>query len=400
MQEPAGVKKLIPALGWGLCTVALAGLVASAVVQEVVGRANEQDLLEQIALMVGFASFPVIGALIASRQPSNVIGWIFLQVGLGVGVLRLAEEYAHLGLVRDPGSWPGATFAAWLEMWLWFPGLMAIPTLGFLLFPNGRPPSRRWNWVAWSSAAVIACMTGGAMFQGRLESTGYSVKNPVGFLPFADAEQTLGPLFVALLPLVLLSLGSMVVRYRRAGAEQRQQLKLLLLAAVMFAGSIFLAETFDLPGIFFSLTLWMIPAAIGVAILKYRLYDVDLVINRTLVYGALTGLLVLFYLGIVFLLQALMSGVTQDSDLAVAASTLAVAAIFRPLRNRIQTFIDHRFYRRKYNARMTLENFSSRLRDDVDLEHLSHDLATVVSDVMQPRHVSVWLRAPDRAGAR
>ena len=387
------MKRWIPALGWGLCTVALVGLVASAVVQEVVGRANEQDLVEQIALMAGFASFPVIGALIASRQSSNAIGWIFLQVGLGVGVLRLAEEYAHLGLARDQGSWPGATFAAWLEQWLWFPGLMAIPTLGLLLFPNGRPPSRRWNWVAWSSAALIASVTGGAMFQGRLESTGYSVKNPVGFLPFADAEQALGPLFLALLPLVLLSLGSMVVRYRRAGAEQRQQLKLLLLAAVMFAGSIFLGETFDLSGIFFSLTLWMIPAAIGVAILKYRLYDIDLIINRTLVYGALTAILVLLYLGIVFVLQQALSGLTEDSDLAVAGSTLAVAAMFRPLRLRVQGFIDRRFYRRKYNAQLTLENFSSRLRDDVDLDHLAHDLADVVRDTMQPAHISVWLRS-------
>lgn len=392
MQEVAGVKRWIPALAWGLCIAALVSMAAGILMQELLGRVNQEGLIEQIALKVGFGSFPVIGALIASRQPSNAIGWIFLMVGLGVGALLPAEEYAHLALVSEPGAWAGASFAAWLAQWLWFPGLMAIPTLGFLLFPNGRPPSHRWNWVAWASIAVIACVTGGAMFQGRLDGQGYSLNNPVGFLPFADAEQTLGPLFLLLFPLMLLSLGSMIVRYLRGGAEQRQQLKLLLVAAVAFAIALFLGEAFGLPGVFMAFALWMIPSAIGVAILKYRLYDIDLIINRTLVYGVLTAILVLAYLGIVFLLQQVLSGFTRESDLAVAGSTLAVAAMFRPLRVRVQHFIDRRFYRRKYDAQQTLENFSSRLRDDVDLDHLARDLSSVVRETMQPAHVSVWLR--------
>lgn len=398
MEEVAGVKRWTPALGWGLCAVALGGEAVGAFVQDAIGHGNEQGLVEHIALMVGFSSFPVVGAVIASRQPSNAIGWIFLLVGLGVGLLLPATEYAYLGLVKEPGEWPGVTIAAWFEGWLWYPGLMAIPTLGLLLFPNGRPPSPRWNWVKWSSIAVIACFTGGAMFQsvlaggGNNEGEQYSIDNPLGFLPFEDAEQALSPIFLVLFPLMLLSVASLIVRYRRAGAEQRQQLKLLMVAAVTFALAVILGDLFGLPGIIFSLTLWMIPAAVGVAILKYRLYDVDLVINRTLVYGALTAILILFYLGIVFVLQQLMSGVTQDSDLAVAASTLAVAAVFRPLRSKVQGFIDRRFYRRKYNAQLTLENFSSRLRDDVDLQHLAHDLADVVRETMQPTQVSVWLR--------
>ena len=399
------MKRWIPALGWGLCILALAGMALGIVMQEVLERGNEEGPLEQIGLLLGFASFPIIGALIVSRQPRNAIGWIFLQIGLGVGVLLPATEYAYLALVKEPGSsWPGGAFAAWLEAWLWFPGLMAIPTLGLLLFPDGRPPSKRWNWVAWASVAIIAAVSGGAMFQQRLGSaerggTGYSIPNPVGFLPFHDAEQALGPLFVAFFPLMLLSVASVVARFLRSGAEQRQQLKLLLLAATVFAAAVILGDTFDLPGVIFALSLWTIPAAVGVAILRYRLYDVDVIINRTLVYGALTGVLVVVYLGIVFVVQSVLTGVTRDSDIAVAASTLAVAALFRPIRERIQGFIDRRFNRRKYDAQLTLENFSSRLRDEVDLDHLAHDLAGVVRETMQPSHVSVWLRLPQQIDA-
>lgn len=395
MREVAGVKRWIPALGWGLCALALAGMAAGAILENHLGRGGDDGLLESLGLLLGFAAFPVIGALIFSRQPSNPLAWIFILIGVAVGVLVPATEYAHLGLVKEPGGWPGASLAAWLEQWLWYPGLMSIPTLGLLLFPDGRPPSPRWRWIGWSSVVVIVLVTAGAMFQSELESDGYSIRNPVGFLPFANAEETLGFLFAFLFPLMGLSLASVVVRFRRAGAEQRQQLKLLLWAAVVFGLSVTLGDLFELPEVIFPLTLWMIPGAIGVAILKYRLYDIDLIVNRTLVYGALTGILVLLYLGIVFVLQQTLSGITQDSDLAVAGSTLAVAALFRPLRSRVQAFIDRRFYRRKYDARLTLESFSSRLRDDVDLDHLARDLADVVRNTMQPTHVSVWMRGMD-----
>ena len=395
MEDVAGVKRWIPALGWGLCALALAGMGTGAVLEEYLGRGDNDSLVESIGLLVGFAAFPVIGALIFSRQPKNPLAWIFILIGVAVGMLLPSTEYAYLGLVKEPGRWPGASFAAWLEQWLWYPGLMAIPTLGLLLFPDGRPPSPRWRWVGWASVVVIALVTGGAMFQSQLESDGYTISNPVGFLPFANAEETLGFLFVALFPLMGLSVASVVVRFRRSGSEQRQQLKLLLWAAVLFGLSVTLGDTFDLPEVIFPLTLWMIPGAIGVAILKYRLYDIDLIVNRTLVYGVLTGILVLAYLGIVFVLQELMTGVTEDSDLAIAGSTLAVAALFRPLRSRVQGFIDRRFYRRKYDARQTLESFSSRLREEVDLDHLAQDLSRVVRDTMQPTHVSVWLRGSE-----
>jgi hypothetical protein len=394
MTDLASVKRWIPALGWGLCVLALALLVAGAVLQEVTGHANQESLLEHIALMIGFASFPVIGALIASRQPRNALGWIFLQVGLGVGVLLVATEYSYMAFVREPSShWPGAVIAAWLGQWLWYPCLMAIPSLGLLLFPDGRPPTPRWRWLVWVTALSMASVSGASMFQSRIQGDGFAFDNPVGFLPFADGERAGEPIFLAFFGVMFLSVASLVVRFRRASFEQRQQIKLLMMAAVVFALAVFLGDTFNLPEIIFPLVLWLIPGSIGVAILRYRLYDIDLVINRTLVYALLTGILVVAYLAIVFALQQVLSDATRESDFAVAASTLAVAALFRPLRSGIQSFIDRRFNRQRYDAQRTIEAFAAKLREDVDLGHLSTDLSAVVKETMQPAHVSVWLRS-------
>jgi hypothetical protein len=337
--------------------------------------------------------------LIASRRPDNAIGWIFLTIGMAVGLLLPATEYAYLGLVDSPGNWPGARLAAWLAEWLWFPALSLIPTLTLLLFPDGRPPSRRWTWLVWLSSGLIATICAASMFQDRLNEDGYSVANPVGFLPWADGEEELDWLFLLIFPVMVLCFLSLFVRFRRASTEQRQQLKLLLLGSSVFGIAVISGDTFDLPEVIFPLTLWMVPGAIGVAILKYRLYDIDLIINRTLVYVTLTGILVLCYLGTVFILQELLTGITEESDLAVAGSTLAVAALFRPLRSRVQGFIDQRFYRRRYDARQTLESFSARLRDDVDLDHMAADLTRVVSETVQPAHVSVWLRSNEVRGS-
>ena len=400
MEKAAGVSKRYPILAWGLCAVALGGMAAGAIMQDALGHSDEESWIEQVGLLVGFASFPVIGALVASRRPENAIGWIFVGIGMAIGILLPATEYAYYGLVKSPGVRPGVHLAAWLAEWLWFPALAAIPTVGLLLFPDGRPPSRRWNWLAWVSTGLIAVVSAGSMFQSRLNDGGYSVDNPVGFLPWRDGETALEGVFILLFPLMGLCFASLFVRYRRASSEQRQQLKLLLLAALLFVVAITLGDTFELPEVIFPLVLWTIPGAIGVSILKYRLYDIDLIINRTLVYVSLSGVLAGMYLGIVVLLQQALGGVTEDSDLAVAGSTLAVAAMFGPLRSRIQAFIDRRFYRRKYDARLTLESFSSRLRDDVDLEHLASDLTGVVRETMQPAHVSVWLKPPETVRSR
>jgi peptidoglycan/LPS O-acetylase OafA/YrhL len=232
------------------------------------------------------------------------------------------------------------------------------------------------------------------MLQGKLDIEGHAIDNPIGILPFADGEEAIQPAFLAFFPLMLLSASSLVARFRKAKAEERQQLKLLIWGASIFVVTTILGDRLDLPEVLFPLTLWMIPAAIAVAILKYRLYDIDAIINRTLVYALLTALLGLIYFGIVVILQQVLSPVTQQSDLAIAGSTLAVAALFRPMRSRVQEFIDRRFYRRRYDATETLETFSARLRDRVDLPSLTDDLVTVVATTMEPAHASIWLRKP------
>ena len=391
MQEVAGVKRRSPALGWGLCSAALVLMTVGAVLQDVRGGQSDQSLIEHVGLLLGFASFPVLGALITARAPRNPLGWIFVSVGLSVGILLTATEYAHLSFVEGRDL-PLGMMAIWLEQWLWYPALGLIAPFTLLLFPDGKPPGRFWRWVAWVAGLSLAAISVGSAFVETFEGdAGYRVRNPLG-LGLGDVEASLGPVFAVFGACAILGAVSLVFRFWRSTGDERQQLKLLTIAAVIVVGISAVGDLLDLPGVIFPLVLWMIPGAVAVAIFKHRLYDVDVIINRTLVYGVHTGVLVLVYLGVVFVLQQLLSGMTQESDLAVAGSTLAVAAMFRPLRVRIQGFIDRRFNRRRYNAQLTLENFSARLREDVDLEHLARDLAGVVRDTMQPAHLSVWLR--------
>lgn len=352
---------------------------------------------------VAFMSFPAVGALVASRRRATAFGWLLLGIGAGAAVLVAASGYAVLRVPAGHTD-PLTVLAAWIYGWLWFPVIITIPTFLFLLFPTGTYPSPRWRWVGRAALVFIILVTVPSMLEKRLdveqcsrdaserECTNPSIDNPIGVPFVTDAEQQLGFLFVGVLPVVLLSVASLFFRYRAGDAIQRQQMKWVGVAAMFFGASIVLGESVGLSDRLFPFFLMMLPLSMAVSILKYRLYEIDVIVNRTLVYGSLTAILVLAYLGIVFVLQSLLSGLTRESDVAVAASTLAVAAMFRPLRGRVQGFIDRRFYRRKYNAQHTLENFSSRLRDGVDLEHLARDLSDVVQETMQPAHVSVWLR--------
>jgi hypothetical protein len=367
---------------------------------------------------VPLLAFPVVGALIASKRPENPIGWICLIVGLFWMLFGLEEgigayESARFGQVRPP-----LTIEALNQgIWALPVGLLGIYMI--LLFPDGKLPSRRWRPLAWFSGALIAliCVTF-PLSPGPLgEHPGYS--NPLGqewLSPFVDVWEFV----VLLLPLcILASALSLIFRYRRSGGEAREQIKWLAFAAC-FVGAIYLGgllarilfapESLQ-PGVpepswvslidsLSSLIYASIPTAIGFAVLRYRLYDIDIIINRTLVYGSLTVSLALVYLGGVISLQGLFRAVTgQGSQLAIVATTLAIAAFFNPARRRIQAFIDRGFYRRKYDARKTLEAFSAKLRDETDLEALSEELAGVVGETMQPAHVSIWLR-PDEAPRR
>jgi hypothetical protein len=362
---------------------------------EVTGAPSDGSLLESILLVLAFLTFPVLGALVASRQPRNAVGWIFIAVGVGIGFLVAGEEYAFYGLVQN-NEVPGAAVGAWLEQWLWLPSVGIMLTFGLLLFPNGRLPSRRWRWVAWITGLLLATVTIAGMAEERMQGHGYSIDNPIGIPGLGDVEATFGPVLLALAGCVVLCAASIVTRFRRSRGDERQQLKLVTFGACFMVVMLLVGDFLD--AILPSPVPWLFPVvlllfltSIAVAMLKYRLYDIDLIINRTLVYGALTALLAATYLALVVLLQGVIPA-ADDSDLTIAGSTLAVAALFRPLRARVQSFIDRRFYRRKFDTQRTLESFSASLREDVDLDHLSADLLRVVQDTMQPVHASLWLR--------
>jgi hypothetical protein len=362
-----------------------------------------------------FLAFPIVGAVVASKRPRNPIGWILLADGLLWMILAVTDSYSVYGVARS-GSVPypvaiGAIGNQWL--WILTVGLIGIYLL--LLFPDGKLPSRRWRPLAIFSAVVILLSSvAEGLSPGPLENQGM-VRNPFGVetLPWlVDASYVLLPL----LPLcILASAISMVLRYRRSGGEVRQQIKWVAFVA-SFSGTTYLIAMLSqlavlaeseggLPlfpwwaEVLFSVAVLGfagVPVAIGFAVMRYRLYDIDIIINRTLVYGSLTAMLVAIYFGGVAMMQALFrafTGQEEQPQLAVVVSTLAIAALFNPLRKRIQSFIDRRFYRRKYDARKTVEAFSARLRDEMDLETLNRDLAGVIEETLQPAHVSLWLRS-------
>jgi hypothetical protein len=367
---------------------------------------NDRFPPPSMEFLLAFGTFLVVGVLIASRRPENLIGWMFCSIGLASAWEFFAQEYAFYALVTQPGTLPGGVWMAWTQIWT---AGIAWPLMFFalLLFPNGRLPSPRWWPFAWFAATTFILLGVLAAFEpGRL--LGVRVPNPTGIEQAAGiialSQSIIIPITVGI---VLATAASVIVRFRRARGEERQQLKWLAYTAG-FLGALlglnvlnfqvlhnrFLEFAVGIPGI---VAIAAVPAAIGVAILRYRLYDIDIVINRTLLCGSLTATLLAVYFGGVATSQAILRAITgheQQTQLAVVVSTLAIAALFNPVRRRIQSFIDRRFYRSKYDARKTLEAFSVKLRDETNLQALKKDLVGVVRETMQPAHVSLWLH-PD-----
>ena len=392
-----------------LATVAFFVLVRAAQAEAPGSLVTSRSIID-LLISVPFLAFPIVGALIASRRPRNPIGWICLAVGLLWMLLGLFDFYSVYGLAKpDTVPFPVVFYA--LVQWLWLPtvGLLAIYLV--LLFPDGRLPSRRWRPLAWLSGLVIALLgIDSVLVPGELTDL-EGVRNPFGLegAPWlVDAEIVLLLLFVAC---ILTSAVSLILRYRHSGGEVREQIKWIALAGSLVGillsivlGVLIVAEVMTgiggptplwLRGLLFVMVLSLtgVPVAIGFAVLRYRLYDIDLLINRALVYVSLTATLVALYLGGVVLLQRLFVLLTgQRSTLAVVASTLLIAALFSPLRRWVQGFVDKRFYRKKYDAAKILEAFSSRLREETDLDALSSDVVGVTRGTMQPAHVSLWLR--------
>ena len=363
-----------------------------------------------------FLVFPLVGALIAARRPRNPIGWLLLVAGFFWMLSGTLKYYAVYG-VASPGSVPFPLGVAGINSWLWVPFVGLLGTFVFLLFPDGRLPSRGWHPLAWLSGIVIVLVSVlVGLTPEPMQDLGGKY-NPFGveaFFPLEIAPYILVPL---LLSCMVLSVFSLVLRYRRSRGEERQQIKWIAYAASL-VGTLYLTamvgsfaypqETWFAPGspvwqVFLEyaalLSFTLIPTAIGFAVLRYRLYDIDLLINRTLVYGLLTVMLLLVYFGGVATIQAIfraLTGQEQQAQFAVVVSTLAIAALFNPLRRRIQDLIDQRFYRRKYDAQRTLSAFSRKLRDETDLDVLGGDLVSVVRNTMQPEHVSLWLKPTSR----
>jgi hypothetical protein len=359
-------------------------------------------------------AFSTVGAIIASHRPKHPVGWLFCATGFLVSVDHICAEYATYALLAQPEALPAGEAAAWIRSWMWIvTGGLGVFLV--LLFPDGHLPSIRWRYVAWLNVFVIVLGSIAVAFSpGPVDALAPEIRNPLGIDWLGIAlGQAVVDLVEGIQIIVALSAAiSPFVRLRHAGFEERQQIKWFAYAAtILIVGALLSSrvpevwEVWWVSRVGFALYIAGIvglPVAVGIAILRHHLYDINLIINRTLVYGSLTASLVLVYLGGVAATEAAfraLTGQVKQPQLAIVVSTLVIAALFNPLRRRIQAFIDRRFYRKKYDAAKTLEAFSAKLREETDLDALTDDLIEVTRETMQPTHVSLWLR-PDTESRR
>jgi hypothetical protein len=388
-------------LAWSLWAFTAFSVVLAAVFTAMIGTSDAGDPSTSgpslAAALVAFQLLATVGALIATRHPRNAIGWLFCasaalcQWANAVGAYSFfAEERALPGVV-----WPTVVFAP-----AWGTGILLVGVLGFQLFPDGRPLSPRWRWLVLVGVGLVSVSTASQILTpGPLEGAPNGYLNPVGV---PGMGRVLDVTWLGLLVLNLASVVSLVLRFRRSHGVERQQLKLFagtvsfVIASIVALSLIHestnvLDPLGEYTNVVWLLLISLVPASVGVAILRYRLYDIDRVISKTLVYGSLTVVLGVSYVGLVLAGQALFSTFARGSNLAIAVSTLAVAAIFLPVRSSVQHFVDRRFYRRRYHAQRTLQAFGSRLREQIELDALSADLLEAVSETMQPASASLWL---------
>lgn len=396
-------------LAWSLWVATL--LLLPGVVVEIYftwsGPADLPFVAGFVAVQLGAAT---AGAIISSRLPRNTVGWIFLGIGFLLGLLFAAGAYANLGIDVEQGSYlPGSRIAAWVGTWIFIPAAFGLPIFLLLLFPDGRFISKRWRLAGWVLGGLVLFATASKAFlPGRIPP---GLENP--FAPGGAAGEVFRVLDrvtdALALPAFALAVAGLVIRLRRSRGVERQQLKWFAFSAVLagagLGSSVFLPGGWaaDLAFLVGLLALAALPVAAGIAILQYRLYDIDVIVNRALVYGPLTATLVVVYVGSVVILQYVLQILTGGgSQLAIVASTLLIAALFNMLRRRLQAFIDRRFYRRKYDAQKTLSAFSRKLRDETDLDVLGDDLVALVRNTIQPEHVSLWLKpsGDPQAGGR
>jgi hypothetical protein len=363
------------------------------------GTPGDADVtLGSIGHYVGFYVIPLVGAVVAARRPGNAIGWLFLATGLASGLTVAGRSYADYALFAEPGRLPAGAWAGWSALWLDVLFFVFVVLL-VLLFPDGRLPSPRWRPVLYALVAGGAGIgLAGALRPGELYET-LPVENPAaigGIATLLDAIEVVAVL--VFFPATVAAAVGALLRFRRARGEQRQQFKWFALAASFLLVS-FLTTMLPIRGseevahALIGFAFAGLAVAVGVAVLRYRLYDIDRVISKTLVYGSLTVILGATYVGLVLAGHAVLSSFAGGGDLAIAGSTLVVAALFLPARARVQRVVDRRFYRRRYDAQRTLEAFGARLREQTDLERLTGDLGLVVGETLEPAQLSIWIRS-------
>jgi len=382
--------RLRRAAPWVLCAVSL-GMLALSIALRLRDPDPAEDLtgLEAIIEPLGFVGIPVVGALIASRLPGNPYGWVWCALGLAAS---LAEASGPLARVL---GWPVGT--AWVLGGWGFVGLLGLSFFVILLFPTGAPPRHRWRWLARVDAA-------GALALFLLVPFVYDVSNPWAVQGDAGRKLTgavVATVYVMFFFIVVATI-SLVLRFRRAGPVERQQLTWFMYAAVLNGLIIVLGPLGLFPGglagtALNSVGFLLLPVAVGAAMLRYRLFEIDRIVSRTVSYGLLTGCLVALYLLLVTLLRTLLEPLTGSSTVAVAGSTLAVAAVFNPARRRLQELVDRRFDRAHYDAGRAVEAFAGRLREQVDLDEIATGLRATVGATVAPDRMAVWLRPADRS---
>jgi hypothetical protein len=394
--------------GWLVVPLFVASASAGYLLENRAGLWDNEHQATNLALMAGFGAFAVVGTVLVIKRPANPIGWIMAAIALLTGVSHAGDSYAAYVMITHGRPDALAVVCAWVGGWYWYVTLALALVYLPLFFPDGHLPSRRWLPVAVvPGVATLATFVLAALADDLPvnEVPGYRIDNPMGIegLSFVENLLVVSDLVTGVLSIgVVGAAASVVIRFRRSHGVERQQMKWFVYTAALLVVGVLsgplVSDVVD--NAIFGAVFIALPTSIGIAVLKYRLYDIDLIINRALVYGSLTATLVAFYFGGIVLLQSLFVALTgEESTLAVVASTLAIAALFNPLRRRVQAVVDRRFYRRKYDAAKTLASFSSRLREETDLDSLRDEVLGVVRETVQPAHASLWLR-PHEAVAK
>lgn len=386
-----------------VAAVSAAAIVASVWLTILNGGPSEEAISEMVTLGVALYAYLAVGLLLLAKTPRNPLGWALTGVGLLAALGSLATGYAEYSLGTVGRHLPGATFAAWINSWWWFPTITLVFLFVPLLFPNGTPLTPRWRWLHRVSVGLLVMMVVGSVFNPMLEGDTYAIVNPIGIAAIGDVEESAlgGVIFGTLLACTVLSLLSLILRFRRSSGVERQQMKWFVFGSSVIIMMVVIEETLATlhldhlvpdSNIIFGIAVGLLPATIGIAVLKYRLYEIDRLISRTLSYGLLTAVLLALYLTAVTAITRVTAPVTGESPIGVAAATLLAAAAFGPARRRIQSVVDRRFNRARYDAARTVDAYRTSLRDEVDVATLHRELLAAVDGTMQPTKAMLWVR--------